>query len=263
MAHDVFISYSKRDKQKADAVVAGLERSGIRCWIAPRDVTPGKTWGQEIVKAISDSKIMVMILSEAANKSSQVVREVERAANEEVIIIPFRIDDIDPTGDIAYFLSTTHWLDALTPPLEAHIDQLGRTIQVFLSEGSSEDMEDLLRPPESLTQPDSRSHTQVYSKTDKDAIAHKKDWMAFVSLGSGILSMCGWLLPICGFPFVIGGIVLGILGLKSTKRVISIIGLALSGIALVLLILNMILGVAMSLTDPEFFESLWIMSKVC
>jgi hypothetical protein len=263
MAHDVFVSYSKRDKQVADAVVAGLERRGIRCWIAPRDVTPGKTWGQEIVRAIADSKIMVMILSEAANKSSQVVREVERAANEEVIIIPFRIDNIDPTGDIAYFLSTTHWLDALTPPLESHIDQLGKTIQAFLSEGGSEVIEDLLRSPARVTQPEKMTSVQDLSKPDQKATHRKKDWMAFVALGLGIVSMCGWLLPICGFPFVIGGIVFGILGLKSSKRVISIIGLILSGLALILLVLNMILGMAMSLSDPDFFETLWEISKVC
>jgi hypothetical protein len=263
MAHDVFVSYSKRDKQVADAVVAGLEQRGIRCWIAPRDVTPGKTWGHEIVEAISNSKIMVMILSEAANKSSQVVREVERAANEEVIIIPFRIDNIAPTGDIAYFLSTTHWLDALTPPLESHIDQLGQTIRAFLSEGDSVVIEDHLQSPISLTQSDTTTSTQDLSETSPEAIARKKDWMAIVSLVLGILSMCGWLIPICGLPFVIGGIVLGVLGLKSTKRVMSIVGLALSGLACVLLILNMILGVAMSFSDPGFWESLWRVSGVC
>lgn len=42
MAHDVFISYSSEDKTVADAVCAKLEGQEIRCWIAPRDVPPGK-----------------------------------------------------------------------------------------------------------------------------------------------------------------------------------------------------------------------------
>ena len=78
-----------------------------------------------------------MILSENSNKSRQVVREVERAVSKEVIIIPFRIENVDPTGALAYFLSTEHWLDALTPPLEKHIDKLGNTIQVFLTGNDS------------------------------------------------------------------------------------------------------------------------------
>ena len=133
MAYDVFISYSHKDQTIANAIVAGLENAGIRCWIAPRDVTPGETWSESIVDAIAGSKIMVMILSDNSNRSRQVLREVERATASEVIIIPFRIENIDPTGAMAYFLSTEHWLDALTPPLESHIEKLSRTIKAFLS----------------------------------------------------------------------------------------------------------------------------------
>ena len=52
MPHDVFISYSSKDKNVADAVCAVLERNGIRCWVAPRDVIPGIVWGTAIVGAI-------------------------------------------------------------------------------------------------------------------------------------------------------------------------------------------------------------------
>src|SRR5713101_8280389 len=48
MAHDVFISYSSKDKPVADAVCAGLEGRGIRCWAAPRDILPGSDWGAAI-----------------------------------------------------------------------------------------------------------------------------------------------------------------------------------------------------------------------
>ena len=38
MAHDVFISYSRKDKPVADGVVARLENKGIRCWIVQRNI---------------------------------------------------------------------------------------------------------------------------------------------------------------------------------------------------------------------------------
>jgi hypothetical protein len=47
MTHDVFISYSSLDKAVADAACAALEAYGIRCWIAPRDIVPGKEWGEK------------------------------------------------------------------------------------------------------------------------------------------------------------------------------------------------------------------------
>ncbi|HXQ15450.1 MAG TPA: toll/interleukin-1 receptor domain-containing protein [Caulobacteraceae bacterium] len=42
--HDVFISYSSKDKTTADAICALLERDGAKCWIAPRDILPGEAW---------------------------------------------------------------------------------------------------------------------------------------------------------------------------------------------------------------------------
>ena len=53
MAHDVFISHSSKDKIAADAACAVLESHGLRCWIAPRDATPGKSWAAAIVQAIN------------------------------------------------------------------------------------------------------------------------------------------------------------------------------------------------------------------
>jgi hypothetical protein len=131
MAHDVFVSYSHKDKPVADAVVAGMENRGIRCWFAPRDITPGSSWGEAIINAIEGSRIMVIILSGHSNRSSQVVREVERAVANNVIIIPFRIEDMQPFGALAYFLSTERWLDAITPPLDKHIQKLIKTILSF------------------------------------------------------------------------------------------------------------------------------------
>jgi hypothetical protein len=140
MAHDVFVSYSHKDKAIADAVVAGMENRGIRCWFAPRDITPGSSWGESIINAIEGSRIMVIILSGHSNRSSQVVREVERAVANNVIIIPFRIENIDPTGAMAYFLSTEHWLDAITPPLDKHIQKLINTILVFQGEKEADEL---------------------------------------------------------------------------------------------------------------------------
>ena len=79
MIYDVFISHSTRDKTAADAACAALEAAGIRCWIAPRDITPGAEWGEAIIEAINQCRVMVLIFSTNANESSQIRREVERA----------------------------------------------------------------------------------------------------------------------------------------------------------------------------------------
>jgi tetratricopeptide (TPR) repeat protein len=124
MAHDVFISYSVKDKTTADAICATLEANGIRVWIAPRDVMPGSDWGESIIEAIEQSKVMILVFSANSNASPQIKREIERSVNKGVTVVPFRIDDILPSKTLEYFISTQHWLDAFTPPLEKHLDSL-------------------------------------------------------------------------------------------------------------------------------------------
>jgi len=137
MAHDVFISYSADDKPIADAMCSTLESKGIRCWIAPRDILPGMDWGGSIIDAIAGSRVMVLLLSSNSNASNQVKREVERAVNKEVIVIPFRIEDVTLSKSLEYQLSSTHWMDALTPPIEKHLQTLAEKIRQLLPADSS------------------------------------------------------------------------------------------------------------------------------
>lgn len=132
MSYDAFISYSSLDKAPADATCAALEASGIRCWIAPRDIVPGVEWGEAIVLAINQCRVMILIFSANANESPQIRREVERAVSKGIPIIPLRIQDITPTHSLEYFIGTVHWLDALTPPLEAHLRRLAETVKTLL-----------------------------------------------------------------------------------------------------------------------------------
>jgi len=132
MACDVFVSHSVKDKAVADAIVARLEADSVTCWIAPRDVVPGADWGESIIDAIESSRIMILIFSRSADASSQIKREVERAVNKGVYIIPFRVDDIPPTKSLEYFISTSQWMDAFSPPLERHLDNLAKTVKAVL-----------------------------------------------------------------------------------------------------------------------------------
>jgi hypothetical protein len=129
MAADVFISHSAKDKHAADAACAVLERRGIRCWIAPRDIVPGSNWGASIIEAIEDVRVLVLVVSANANTSSQIEREVERAIHLGRPVIPFRIEDIKPTKALEYFISASHWLDAFTPPVEQHLDRLADVVR--------------------------------------------------------------------------------------------------------------------------------------
>lgn len=129
MAHDVFISYSTKDRSIANAICTNLETNGIRCWIAPRDIIPGEDWPTAITSAISQSRVMVLVFSANSNTSDDVGREIILAANSKLVIIPFKIDDIEPEPGKQYYLARTHWLDAINPPTREQILLLVQTVK--------------------------------------------------------------------------------------------------------------------------------------
>ncbi|MCC6155342.1 MAG: TIR domain-containing protein [Candidatus Hydrogenedentes bacterium] len=133
MAHDVFVSYSTQDKSVADAMCHHLEARHIRCWVAPRDVPPGANFAGSIVKAIRESRVMVLVYSESSNRSPHVLNEVNTAVAKGVMIIPFRIENAALSEDMEYYLGAPHWLDALTEPLEEHLGRLSDRIDALLA----------------------------------------------------------------------------------------------------------------------------------
>jgi TIR domain/PDZ domain len=137
MEFDAFISYANADKTAADAACAVLEAAGIRCWVAPRDISPGREYAAAIIDAIDRCRVMVLIFSSSANVSPQVRREIERAASKGVAIMPVRIEKVVPTKSMEYFLGDIHWLDAMTPPIEDHLQQLAISIKALLNANSA------------------------------------------------------------------------------------------------------------------------------
>jgi hypothetical protein len=182
MAHDVFISYSSRDKVTADAVCALLEARGIRCWIAPRDILPGWSWAESIIEAIEASKVMVLIFSAHANASVQIHREVERAVNKGLTVVPLRIEDTVPSKTMEYFISTPHWLDALKPPLDQHIERLAAGVLALLkrSGGGSRGVAEVAPPGAPMATPD-RVPRAPAEPLDSGAMKAEPDELVFDS----------------------------------------------------------------------------------
>lgn len=132
MSHQIFISYCTEDTSVAETVCAALEKAGVECWMAPRDVRPGENWGRSIIKAIGSARLMVLIFSGHTNSSRHVNNEIERAVSHRVTIMPFRIEKVQPSEDLELFISSCHWLDAYTPPMEPKIGQLVAAVRSVL-----------------------------------------------------------------------------------------------------------------------------------
>ncbi len=115
----VFISHSKSDSEVAEALVAILEKEEINCWIAPRNISPGKSWAESIVDGIYACRIMILLLSESSNQSVQVIREIEHAVNQRKILVTIRLSDVSPSKAMLYFISSQQWIDAFPKGLSS------------------------------------------------------------------------------------------------------------------------------------------------
>ena len=184
MNTDVFISYASEDKVVADAMCAALEARGLRCWIAPRDITPGRVWSEAIVEAIALCEILVLPLSSHSNASVQVAREVERAVSRGLLILPVRIEDVMPVGSLEYYLSTAHWMDALPVPTEEHWQRLARTAQELLRE--TPDVETASGGSE-------RASGGVFARSSLPAQLRGFNWGAFLRSGAWLGAHNIWL----------------------------------------------------------------------
>src|ERR1700692_773569 len=106
----VFVSYASHDTEVANTVCQFLENHGVRCWMAPRDAAPGALYADAIVRAINESKVLLIVLSQSSVASSHVGREIERAASKHKQIIAVRIDTAPLSPVLEYFLSESQWI---------------------------------------------------------------------------------------------------------------------------------------------------------
>lgn len=74
--NDVFISYSSRNLTEAEALRSVLTDAGISVWMAPDSIPAGMRYMQAIVDGIDGCAAMVVVVSEDAQASEQVEREV-------------------------------------------------------------------------------------------------------------------------------------------------------------------------------------------
>jgi len=84
------------------------------------------------MEAISQSLVMVLVFSASSNHSRHVRREVDRAVNRDIPILPFRIEDVPLSPSLEYLIGDVQWLDALTPPLEQYLQHLAETVKLLL-----------------------------------------------------------------------------------------------------------------------------------
>ena len=124
----VFISYKAEDYDRAKAIKDHLERNAIPCWMAPMSIRGGKSYAQEIPPAIQKCCIFLLILSDKAQQSKWVPREVDQAINRDKIIMPYMLENCPLRSDFSFYLTNVQGYEAFRDPEET-LKRMTRDIQ--------------------------------------------------------------------------------------------------------------------------------------
>lgn len=123
-----FLSHSALDAKQANRVCELLEARGVACWIAPRNITPGRDFAEQIIRAIEDAFVVILLLSPDANESTYVRREIERACDKQVEIVVFRLQDVEPAIGFANALATANRIDGWIRSLPEQVEALANVL---------------------------------------------------------------------------------------------------------------------------------------
>lgn len=162
----VFISYSSKNRSFAEMTRKYLCSIGVTCWMAPESICPGEEWADSIARIIPECKIMVLLWTSHSMQSRQVINELTLADRSGVMIIPVRLEEIEPEGAFKYYLYKTHWLDALDNTLRGKLELLGQRVLHNLPSNNEESglvIEDIYKPPEPKTFSKSKLYALIFT----------------------------------------------------------------------------------------------------
>jgi len=137
MRRHVFVSHASAEHALAEDLCGALEADGLACWIAPRDILPGADWAAQIIDGIDAAFAVLLVLGPAANASSQVRREVERAVHKDIPVLTLRTAELALSKSLEYFLSAHHWIDAFGAGSADHRSRIGHALRAWRGEAEA------------------------------------------------------------------------------------------------------------------------------
>lgn len=123
---EIFISYSTVDITPAETVRNVLEKNGLSCWMAPRDIPGGSNYTKEIPIAIRNCKVFLLILSKNAQSSQWVLKELDSAVNCGKVILPFMLEECILNDEFNFLLTGAQRYSAYQKKAEAMESLIGR-----------------------------------------------------------------------------------------------------------------------------------------
>ena len=129
MNEEVFISHASPDATAAGEVRDLLRELGYATWIAPDDLVGASSWAEQILAAVGRCRALVVLVSDVANRSDHVAREVSIAVEAGKQIVPLRLAAVEPDGSLRYLLHLSQWVNVFPAPVATHADKVRAALE--------------------------------------------------------------------------------------------------------------------------------------
>jgi TolB-like protein len=133
MAGEIFISYRRTDEAWARLLHAQLQAEGVEAWYDAQ-VGAGQDWRATTAKALQSSRIFVLLFSKTAAESEDIAKELAAAIFSKKLVVPVRIENVEPTGAFLYELASRNWVNAFEDT-EAKLAELAQSLAKLVKEG--------------------------------------------------------------------------------------------------------------------------------
>jgi TolB-like protein/Flp pilus assembly protein TadD len=126
---DVFISYSREDKDRVLDLAAKLRDAGVSLWIDQGGIDGATLWGEEIVKALENAKVLLLVVTESAVRSHNVAKEVVLASERKGHILPVHLEPTQIPSSLRYPLAGIQHIEYFQGDADANLRTILRSLE--------------------------------------------------------------------------------------------------------------------------------------
>ena len=102
---DVFLSYSRDDKARVLDLAARLREAGVSVWIDQGGIDGAALWGESIVNAIENAKVLLLVVTPSSVASHNVAKEVMLTSERKGHILPVHLEPTTIPASLKYPLA--------------------------------------------------------------------------------------------------------------------------------------------------------------
>jgi TolB-like protein/Flp pilus assembly protein TadD len=126
---DVFISYSREDKDRVLELAGKLRAAGVSLWIDQGGIDGATLWGEEIVNALDHAKVLLLAVTASAARSHNVAKEVVLFSERKGHILPVHLEQTVIPPGLKYPLAGIQHIEYFSGDADENLKTILRSLE--------------------------------------------------------------------------------------------------------------------------------------